>query len=525
MIKKFLFIAFILNVGTVAIKAQDDPSQAAAKVTTKDAMTYNRNSITVIPISGMTQYDAFVSNWAKGQDFDGKFDYNHIDYPQIGRIINPKSKNNLDSIKQILLNYAVPKKVSDYWVQYDGKLFKTGVFEERAIYNKTDADVLKEQASKVSTSLFDLGKELMKNSFLLVAGPTVVSSSTNKKGITTYSASSTGFVYHVDLNDEVLETISQNWLDEEATPNMKKNYDDVVIGLESTATVSGASGEGKTPEEAITNSLNALFEKLEKKVDKWQVVTSVYRLHPIGAKIGTKEGLKNSDRYTIFRLTEDMDGNLNYKKVGYARATRIAENKGIAEGNSPCSDFYQISGRRNAKEGMFLKQNKDTKLNLWVSGNFLKNALAPVNVDVDYLIKTSQTLGLMQYSGISIGANFGKQKWDDKTGFWLPVSLHYGLGIHFLRWLELTPNVGVGAMMPLNAAEDSNNGDDVSFAKKIAYYAHGGVKLGFQVCYPVSIFIRADYSYDFAHGEWWEFYEPKNKPFGFSLGAGVKINF
>ena len=121
--------------------------------------------------------------------------------------------------------------------------------------------------------------------------------------------------------------------------------------------------------------------------------------------------------------------------------------------------------------------------------------------------------------------NFGKQKINDKVGFWMPVSLHYGVGIHFLRWLELTPNVGVGVMMPLSAADDANKNDDATFAKKLAYYAHGGVKLGFQVWYPVSIFIRADYSYDFAYGDWWEFYAPKNKPFGFSLGAGVKINF
>lgn len=523
--KKILLLTTALSLFSVGTMwSQDDPSASAAKVTTHDAMTYNRNSITVIPVTGMTNYDAFVAKWADNQNFDGKFDYNDIDYPRIGKIINVSSKNNLDSIGKILLDYAVPKKVADYWVQYDGKLFKTNVLEKRAVYNKTDADVLQDQASKVSSSLFDSGKELMKNSFLLVAGPTVVESSTNKKGETYYSAKSIGFVYHVDLNDEVLESISQNWLDEDASSVQKQNYDSMVIGLESTATVSGALEVGSTPEEAINKSLNSLFEKLEKKVDKWQVVTTVYELHPIGAKIGTKEGLKNSDRYSIFRLTEDMDGNLQYKKIGYVRATNIADNKMDADGHSPCSNFYQIAGRRNAKEGMFLKQSKDAKINLWVSGNFLKNALAPINVDVDYLVHTSQTLGMMQYAGISIGANFGKQLYDDKTGFWLPISIHYGLGLHPLRWFELTPNVGIGGMAPLSATEDSSNGDDESFAKKLAYYAHAGVKFGFQVYYPVSIFVRADYSFELGHGEWWPYYAPKNKPFGFSLGAGIKIN-
>ena len=518
-----LMLAGMMNM----MAQEEDPNQGSvAKVTTKDALSYSRNSLTVIPISGMTNYDAFVANWAKNQDFGGKFDYNNIEIPQIGKIVNVKSQNNLDSIRKILLDYAVPKKVADYWVQYDGKLFKAGVLEDRAAYNKTDEDILKDRAAKLGgKDLFNLGKELMKNSFLLVAGPTVVTSSTSKKGVTTYSATSTGFVYHVDLNDEVLEEMSQVWLDESSSNEDRQKYENLIIGLESTATVSGATGTGKTPEEAITESLDELFEKLEKKVDKWQVVTTIYDIKPMRAKIGTKEGLKNSDRYTIFRLFDLEDGETVVKKVGYARATNVAENKMMADGQSPTSTFYQISGRKNGQPGMYLKQNKDLHLSVAVSGNFLKNALAPVIVDVDYLIHTSQTLGMMQYGGLSIGANFGKQKWDDKTGFWLPVSLHYGLGLHFLRWFELTPNVGVGAMMPLSAAEDSNSGDDASFAKKLAYYAHGGLKFSFQVWYPVSLFIRADYSFDFAHGEWWEYYAPKNKPFGFSLGAGVRVNF
>lgn len=518
MVKQILTIGLVCMGSLCGIAKENDSAEnAAAKVTTKDVMSYSRNSLTVIPVTGMTQYDGIVMDWANKQDFEGKFDYNHISVPKIGKI----TKNAIDSIGKILLDHSVPKRVVDYWIQYDGKLFKTDVLEKRSVYNATDADVLQDKASKVA-SLQTHGRELMKNSFLLVAGPTVVTSSTDKKGNVTYSAKSTGFVYHVDLNDEVLENIWQNWLDDEATPDMKKNYDDMVIGLESTATVSGVDGSGSTPKEAIHESLTKLFEKLEKKVDKWQVVTSVYQLHPIGAKIGTKERLKNSDRYAIFRVVEDQDGELQYKRTGYVRATEIADNSFDATGNSPCSHFYQISGRKNAKEGMFLKQSRDSRIALSVSGNFL-NSYAVVNCDVEYLIHTSQKLGMMQYGGISIGGDGGKNIFGE-TATWIPVGLHYGVGFHLTRWFELQPNVGIGADF-YGSKENllSDNDDEESFMKKIAYFAHGGVKFGFQVWYPVQLFVRADYSAKFGEGAY--YISSDKKRFGFSLGAGVRINF
>ncbi|MDE6535130.1 MAG: hypothetical protein K2K82_03870 [Muribaculaceae bacterium] len=498
--------------------AQEDPSTAAAKVTTKDVMSYQRNSITVIPITGMTNYDGIVTSWADKQDFDGKFDYNDINIPRIGKV----TANGLDSIRNVLLRNSVPKSVASYWLQYDGKLFHQNVMEARSEYNATDADVLKDKASMVESIRYQ-GRELMKNSFLLVAGPTVVTESVDKKGNKSYTAQSTGFVYHVDLNDEILTSIWDNWLDEEATPEMKNKYDRMVIGLESTAMVSNVSGRGRTPEKAIHQSLDELYEKLEKKVDKWQVVTSVYEIHPIRAKIGAKEGLKNSDRYTIFRVTEDVDGNLMYKKIGFARATSVADNKHVATGNSERSKFYQISGRRNTKPGMFLKQNKDARMSVSLSGNML-DAYAMGNVDVDYLIHTNRFLGMMHYGGISIGGYFGKNTFEEKS-CWIPISLHYGLGIHPLRWLEIQPNIGVGAdgYISLDDVANSSEEDDESFAKKISYFAHGGVKVGFQVWYPVQIFVRADYSYKFADGD---LYVPSEKNrFGFGVGAGVRVSF
>lgn len=491
-------------------------AQEPAKVTSQDAMSYNRCSISVIPLLGNTEYDSYVTSWAQGQDFDGKFDYNDISEIRIS------GTTASDTIGSILVSKRVPKQILDFWLQYDGKQFNNNLLEKRSRYNATDADVLKDKGSKVST-LYANGKPLMKNSFILVAGPTEVKKTETKKGIV-YTASVNGYAYLVDLNDEVLTTVWENWLDDEAPAQAKVVYDNLNISLNEAASVKNVTGTDADPVKAINEALYKMFEKLEKKIDKWQVVTSVYQLHPIGAKIGKKEGLKNSDRYAAYRVVEDADGNLVYKRIGYTRATTIADNATDATGESPCSDFYQISGRRNVKEGMFLKQKKDAKISVSISGNIM--AYNPINVDVDYLIKTSHKMGLMQYAGISIGGDFGKDEYTGEHAFWIPVSLHYGIGIHPLRWLEVLPNIGVGAdYYGMPSLEDSNLDDDSSFMKQVAYFAHGGVKVGFQVWYPVQVFVRADYSYKFAEGE---FYAPcdSHKRFNrLSLGAGVKINF
>ncbi|MDE6582278.1 MAG: hypothetical protein K2K47_07115, partial [Duncaniella sp.] len=290
--------------------------------------------------------------------------------------------------------------------------------------------------------------------------------------------------------------------------------------LHEAASVKNVSGTDADPDKAINEALTSMFEKLEKKIDKWQVVTSVYQLHPIGAKVGTKEGLKNSDRYAAYRVVEDADGNLQYKRIGYARATTIADNAADADGESPCSNFYQISGRRNIKEGMFLKQNKDAKFSVSVSGNIW--AYNPINVDVDYLIKTNHKGGIMQYAGLSIGADWGKTM--GESAFWIPVSLNYGIGIHPLRWLEILPNIGIGADY-YGMPDDLSDSDDSSFMKQIAYFARGGVKLGFQIWYPVQLFVRADYSYKFSEGEYYLPCDSKDRFNRLGIGAGIKINF
>lgn len=503
---KKLFTLAVVVATTISATAQ-----SPAKVETKDAFDYNRSSLTVIPLIGHGA-DQESINWADTVKFDGKFDMNIIKY----RPVN--SQSDVTAIQANLQEQQIAKMVIDYWLQYDGKVFNPSVLEQRSRYNATDADVLKDQASKVSV-LFTNGKSLMKNSYVMVAGPTSIEQKTDKKGRIYYISKADAHVYQVAINDELLEEIWSNWLSEDATPEMITKYESLAIAVEPVASVVNKTGIGANVSEAVQEACNSLLQPLEKKIDNWQVVTSVYQRHPLGAKIGKKEGLKNSDRYAAYKVIEDENGELNYKKIAYVRATNVSDNARDASGNTECSNFYQISGR-GIKEGMFLKQKKDLKMSVSLSGN--PGAYNLINVDVDYLINTKQTMGIMQYAGLSIGVDFG-DTYNEKA-YWIPVSINYGIGIHPVRILEILPSVGIGADY-YGMPSDLGSNDESSFTKQIAYYARGGVKLGLQVWYPVQIFIRLDYAYKFSDGE---YYLPCDSHTRFgkaTFGAGVKINF
>lgn len=495
-------------------------ASAQAKVQTQEAMDYQRSSVTVVPAQGLT-HGHVVKAWADTVSYGGdKFDHNNVS-------LHVSAGNTADSIQAALHQARAGKHIVNYWLQYDGKKFDQQILEQRSRYNATDADVLRDQASKVSM-LFTNGKPLMKNSYIVVANPLSIKEKVDKKGNKTYAASVATYVYRVALNDTVLDEVWGMWLDDESTEAAVAQWEATNFDVEYVSHVT-MEGSAKSPEAAVVAACDGALEKLEQKIEKWQVVTSVYQIHPLRAKIGTKEGVRNSDRYAAYKVIEDQDGNLSYKRMAYVRATQVANNTFNAEGESPTSKFYQITGRTNVKEGYFLKQKKDARSSISLSGNLW--GYAPVMIDYDYLVHTSQSLGMMQYAGVSLSGDFGKlgeegQYWLNTTDkqFWASISVNYGLGIHFSRFFELTPNIGIGVDYCGATLDGDSDEDDSSFAKRLAYYGRGGVKFGFQICYAFQVFVRADYSYRFSEGDW--YFDADRKRFNkLSAGIGLKYNF
>lgn len=524
--KKLLFVAFLFG-GVVSY------AQEVSKVPTQETFDYNRCAISIISMGG----GAFTQGIDSCEFMSGKFDINKIPCTQIGvvgnEIVGKKKqvlKEKAEEIRKELLAQNVGKQILNYWLQYDGNVFNSSLLAKRTRYSKTDADVLNANVDKVNT-LNAADKKLIDNSYVVVL-------SESGDGVDTY-------VFKAVLNGTVLTEVWNNWLDKDASAANKSFYDNLKVDLEFVYAVNNAY-ESKDDNKATkfkgllskgnmevspndidaVATLNSALDALERKIDKWQVTSTIFEVNPVAAKIGRKEGLRNSDRYRVFKVVEDESGNLEYKKVGFVRATKVFDNRTDAMGETDCSKFYKISGK-TMKEGMFLKEKKDLKMSVSVSG--VLGGYNYAQVDVDYLLKTQNTLGMMYFAGISIGYSMGDKLAATGSGaadellrpHYIPFSLNGAVAIHPIRILEIMPNVGVGGdYCRLLGDTSSDNG---SASKRMAYFAHGGVKVGLQVFYPVQLFVRADYSYKFSEGEW--YIDTPNRFGKLSIGAGVKVNF
>lgn len=503
--KKLLFAALLFG-GVVSY------AQEVSKVPAQETFDYNRCAISIISMGG----GAFTQGIDSCEFMSGKFDINKIPCTQIGvvgnEIVGKKKqvlKEKAEEIRKELLAKNVGKQVLDYWLQYDGNVFNSSLLAKRTRYSKTDADVLNANVAKVNT-LNAADKKLISNSYVVVLSESGI-------GVDTY-------VFKAVLNDTVLTEVWNNWLDKDASAANKSFYDNLKVDLEFVYAVNntyeskGKKGSEKEIDPVAT--LNSALDALERKIDKWQVTSTIFEVNPVAAKIGRKEGLRNSDRYRVFKVVEDESGNLEYKKVGFVRATKVFDNRTDAMGETDCSKFYKISGK-TMKEGMFLKEKKDLKMSVSVSG--VLGGYNYAQVDIDYLLKTQNTLGLMYFTGISIGYHMGDNIDDtDSEVAYIPFSLNGAVAIHPIRILEIMPNFGVGVDY-CELLDDTSSNNNNSDSKRMAYFAHGGVKVGLQVYYPVQLFVRADYSYKFSEGE---LYVDTPNRFGkLSIGAGVKVNF
>ena len=246
----------------------------------------------------------------------------------------------------------------------------------------------------------------------------------------------------------------------------------------------------KSVEVALNDSYLSVIPKLEKKIADWQVAVSIASVKPLKAKIGKKEGLRNGQRFRSYMYTEDKDGNLVSKKRGYLRATTVIDNRGYASGSTDMSSFYQISGGENIQEGWIIKQKNDIKLGVSVMGRVGGLSNFGVKVDLDYLAHFSRVGSL--YPMVSIGIDPTSMAID--LGGSKSSNLNFGIGagygLHALRWLEIMPYITLGAdvfTLPKEITEINKK------ASATAFLIEPGLRVGFQVAYPVSLFVKGGY--------------------------------
>lgn len=486
MTKKFSILCAALAFAAVSAGAQE---KIPSKVVTSD---YNRNSVSLVSVQRGDSNDSEITQAVNSYNLSGKFDINNIAAKTL-RI----RKSRSESVYQSEVDEAVA--ATPYAQQILASIFNRkadGTMDDKTVryrgsYDAKDQDVINARASRVGIdALGDLGHALVKGSYVIVTDFYNIDYSTDRLGNIHYSLNAKAFAYRIGLGEDGLtDFYEQCWIyddDDEATRAAKNRaFRDLSIDMVPVASAS-AAGTGGSVTEAAKSAVGGLITGLENRIPEWEVAVGIIATKPLRAKIGTKEGLKNGDRYRAYSYTEDRSGNLKSVKRGYLRATTIASNTGMSMGETEPSEFYQISGLTNIEEGWTIKQSND--IGVGVLPFFKAGGVSTVSfgLDIDILFNT-KTSGSMSYAFASLGI-------DPKAGDYSAIylGLGYGYGIHLTRLLEIMPYGFIG-LDHLGLSGDDTSGSDSRFTRSSAFILEPGVRTAINVAYPLQVYAKLCY--------------------------------
>lgn len=579
---------------------------------------YSRNSVTKIAVAYGDKWDNHVITGIDSIDTGSKFDVNvlrtktiHLEgafrtaeeQQQAAAATSAQSSGNSakaffagigdtfkglgkggdakpDTLTQRLLTEYininnVGKEIFDYVLMVDNNgRFHPNIMVERSRWNATDKDVKLDNASQVKR-MDSQGEALLANSYIIVfdakdpkIGETTDSNG-NKKPL--YTANVTGYVFMVDSATYVINNILHNmWIednDDTNSANHKRElYRDVHIPMICVAAQSVSASSNESMRKAITNSYDGVLRKLENKISAWEVTATPEDVRPyITAKVGKKEGIKNAQRFKIYKNyeTTNKEGrDTTYtKKVGFARATVINDNETVADGNTGVSYFYQISGRR-MKGTEFLKQSNDIRLGLSIDYNYnglgwenqkIFGAFSMVDITFDYLAYMHKN-GISHYARINVGYDIVTSKmlkngytainsgateaqaesalqntWLEKGVSFVNISAGYACGLKVKQVMEFQPMINVGVDLPVFHAKVDLTKDQKK--KNYGVFIDPALRIIFNCGYPFQLFVQADYSVMVLQGATYkdlngdlDVYGHK-RDMGLGVAAGMKWTF
>lgn len=532
LIAAFFCAFFASTVGIQKVEAQSQTNSVMSD-------EYNRNSVSLVYVSRGDKYDRQISDilrkYFNTSDYSNKFDYNSIKTEFI-RVNTPRNTELLPSNISSNEKFGdIGHQIIDFWFGLnDGEMMNSKIIKNRGMYDLTDNDSLLLRA--VYDGLFtkgDGGYDLIKNSYVIFLDFPKVESRRENDGSVNWSTQSNLYVYQLDYNSQVYETIKKSWPYKDDPDYLRKEkkytYDNMKVGMKfitSAKYSSSSSDKDNGFENSVTESFKSAMHVLETKVGSWQVLGGITNLHPLRAKIGKKEGVKNGARYRIYYYKQEENGEIKAVAKGYVRATKVADTRKKIKDSTPESEFYQISGVTAADYGEILKQSNDWSLGADFS--YRVGSLKGYYVDFDKLLKIN-TKGISQYAMLGIGFDLlskGKLKDHDVQGFgdsgisFINVGLGYGVGIHPVRHIEFVPFVKVGIDM-INVDGDSD--DDSTFSKNSAYFGAAGMKVNINVVYPFQIFGSVDYSALLHQGETYELRNDALGDLGREDGVGFNV--
>lgn len=467
------------------------------------------------------------------------------------------------------------------WFNRDGKgNFDTKLVASRGNYTAVDADVLESNAAAVNRVEM-LGEKLLSRSYLLVWSVPAAEEKTLEKGGKLYNAECSLQVYKLGWTKEVETNFYENyWSDSQnynaanvakwdtATFPMELVYEKTFKKSSSdskfdpmkmlsdlkTKAMSSFSKEPSSVEPEEVDPIQPISDKLyshayyllDKNLDDFKVKTSVYSQYPIKGKLGKKESLEEGQRFFIYELRQDDNGNQTKKRMAVARVKTAADNfKAANDGETNEDDFsvFQQQGGKHVYESMLLERKPELGFSVAAGYSF-----SPGNKGFSGLEPTLRyRYGLSNIFGVTGILNTGTLEKSDIKVTAISVFGFYEREFYFTNKgnFYVAPSLGVG--MSLYTVATSNSGSSGqsknpsigSYALNLQvgafYNLHPLVKLyaklgaistfGYTDTSKEVVLTQASKEYLKENEKGWGF--DKIDGFGFSptISAGVIVNF
>ena len=384
------------------------------KINTK----YFRPSITMLFSQPKDADEEVVISKFRNLEVNSKFDNHKIEFPDLKPIdgLNPQKNALIEKYVRAASNPVIAK----WWGRDADGNFNYSLVAERGSYTATDADAIISRGSNTSR-IEMIGEQLIDKSYILLYEITDLYSmeeyydrqdaSNRKLKITTpvkrteegYNCNYKVYACKVDFNDSVAsEFYSRYWVDVK-NPDKQKvaAWANATFPVHIITTTSGSVRSAQSKEKTLNSKKKTMRELLEdipaeiqnnavfelgRKIEDFRLKVTVFKAYPVSAKLGTKEDLYVDQRFYVYEIEQEKNGNQKINRKGVVRVKTINDNKQVATGSSLPSVFQQVDGGR-IYQGMFMESKDDYGfiVNIGKNGS-ANNAMDGFNIGADFRI-------------------------------------------------------------------------------------------------------------------------------------------
>ncbi len=261
---------------------------------------------------------------------DNKFNQNPLEDDVFSLPITIKESKDLTKEKFAEVRAVVDKTIKEH--NYGADIMRTwfprfdaseggytcDVLMERGNFAATDNDVLRAKSSARSSTLNELGEQLIDRSYLVAYFVYTIPQNDGRGP----KAQVMAFAYKLDFGPEVMTTFYEQYFDKEngiSQCTFPVKFIAEVLKGNFFVSASVRPNEITTVTDCASELLSFASVSLVNKISDFEIKTPVVKTGPVQAKIGTKENLQLDQRFYVMELSLNKEGKEVAKRRGAVR--------------------------------------------------------------------------------------------------------------------------------------------------------------------------------------------------------------